>query len=408
MQRLQAYKFELRPNGEQARQMARFAGARRFVYNKALALQKDTYAQGGAYVGYVAMAKHLTAWRNGTETPWLKEAPVHPLQQALKDLERAYQNFFDQRADFPRFKKKGVCDRFRYPDKKQIKLDQANNRIFLPKLGWLRYRNSRTVPGEVKNVTVSQRAGKWFVSIQSEWDAENPVHPSGSVVGIDMGVVRFATFSDGEKIDPLNSFHKHQRALTKAQQSLSRKVKRSRNWIKQKRKIARLHARIADVRNDFLHRNSTTISKNHAVVVLEDLAVKNMSASAKGTTEQPGRNVRQKSGLNRSILDQGWGEFRRQLEYKQTWRGGRVIAVPPQNTSRTCPMCGHVSAANRKTQAAFCCVACGFSGHADWVAATNIKRAGLARIACEVSGAERPPAAGTHRTDGTGKPDATE
>lgn len=107
MQRLQAFKFELMPNGEQQRDMRRFAGSCRFVYNKALAMQKENYEAGGKFIGYVAMAKQLTAWRNGTETSWLKEAPVHPLQHALKDLERAYNNFFDKRADFPRFKKKG-------------------------------------------------------------------------------------------------------------------------------------------------------------------------------------------------------------------------------------------------------------------------------------------------------------
>lgn len=192
-----------------------------------------------------------------------------------------------------------------------------------------------------------------------------------------------------------------QRALRKAQQALSRKVKRSNNWKKQKRKITRLHARIADVRNDFLHKTSTAISKNHAVVVLEDLIVKNMSASAKGTVENPGRNVRLKTGLNRSILDQGWFEFRRQLEYKLAWagRGGVVIAVPQRNTSRTCPQCSYISADNRKTQAAFCCVQCGHAGHADLVAAINIKRAGHARLACEVSGATMPPTAGSHRSD---------
>ena len=400
MKRQQAYKFELlRLTGEQQRKMTCFAGSCRFVYNRALALQKQNHEAGGQFVGYVAMAKQLTGWRHDPATEWLAEAPVHPLQQALKDMERAYKNFFAGRARFPRFKKKGQRDSFRYPDPKQVKLDQGNSRIFLPKLGWLRYRNSREVLGVVKNVTVSQRAGKWFISIQSERDVETPDHPSSSVVGIDMGVVRFATLSDGAVLEPLNSFKKHQRALCKAQQSLARKVKRSSNWSRQKRKIAKLHARIGNARADYLHKASTAISKNHAVVVLEDLRVKNMSASAKGTLAEPGNNVRQKSGLNRSILDQGWGEFRRQLEYKQHWRGGQVIAVPPQNTSRTCPECGNISADNRKTQAVFCCVACGFSGHADLVAANNILRAGLARIACEVSGAPRPPAAGTLRTD---------
>ena len=132
MQRLQAFKYELRPNDQQQRQMRRFAGSCRFVFNKALALQKANYEAGGKYIGYVAMAKHLTAWRNGDVTPWLKDAPVHPLQQALKNLERAYKNFFAQRANFPHFKKKGHCQSFRYPDAKQFKLDTVNARIFLP------------------------------------------------------------------------------------------------------------------------------------------------------------------------------------------------------------------------------------------------------------------------------------
>lgn len=132
---------------------------------------------------------------------------------------------------------------------------------------------------------------------------------------------------------------------------------------------------------------------------IEDLQVRNMSRSAKGTIEQPGRNVRAKSSLNKSILDQGWFEFRRQLDYKLAWNGGHLIAVPPQNTSRTCPHCGHVSKDNRRTQARFACVGCGFEAHADLVGAINVLRAGHARCACEVSGDAMPPAAGTCRSD---------
>jgi putative transposase len=157
MQRLQAFKYELMPDGQQARQMR---GSCRFVFNKALALQKTRYEQGEKKLGYAGLCKLLTEWRNSAETAWLADAPVHPLQQTLKDLERAYSNFFAKRADFPRFKKKGRHDSFRYPDPKQIKLDQTNSRIFLPKLGWLRYRSSREVLGAVKNITVSQSCGK--------------------------------------------------------------------------------------------------------------------------------------------------------------------------------------------------------------------------------------------------------
>ncbi|AQR64255.1 cytosine methyltransferase [Aquaspirillum sp. LM1] len=396
MQRLQAYKYELMPTGEQQRDMRRFAGSCRFVFNKALALQKERYEQGKKKLGYAGLCKLLTEWRNGSETPWLADAPVHPLQQTLKDLERAYANFFARRADFPRFKKKGQSDSFRYPDPKQIRLDQANSRIFLPKLGWLCYRNSREVLGAVKNITVSQSCGKWSVSIQTEREVEQPI-PKGGTVGIDMGIARFATLSDGAFYAPLNSFRRHEARLRKAH--MSRKTKFSSNWKKAKARVQRIHSRIGNARRDYLHKATTTISQNHAMVCLEDLQVRNMSRSAAGTPETPGKNVRAKSGLNKSILDQGWFEFRRQLDYKLAWNGGHLIAVPAQNTSRTCPCCGHVSADNRQTQAKFECVACGFEENADLVGAINVLRAGHARLACEVSGAVMPPAAGTQRSD---------
>ena len=264
---------------------------------------------------------------------------------------------------------------------KQIKLDQANGRIFLPKLGWLRYRNSRQALGELRNVIVSLSCGKWFVSIQARREVEQPI-PQGGVVGIDMGIARFATLSDGSFIAPLGSFKRHETALRRAQRAMSRKTKFSNNWKRAKARVQRIHSRIGNARRDYLHKCSTTISQNHAMVCIEDLQVRNMSKSATGTVEAPGRNVRAKSGLNKSIFDQGWFEFRRQLDYKLAWNGGHLIAVPPRNTSRTCPACGHVSADNRQTQALFLCVECGFEENADLVGAINVLRAGHARLAC--------------------------
>ncbi|MBU2053390.1 MAG: transposase [Proteobacteria bacterium] len=382
MKRLQAYQYELMPNGEQRCNMRRFAGSCRFVFNKALALQKENHEAGNKFIAYVAMAKLLTGWRNGVDTPWLKDAPCHPLQHALKDLEKAYKNFFAKRIDFPRFKRKGSGDSFRYPDPKQIKLDQVNSRLFLPKLGWLRYRNSRDVLGELRNVTVSQSGGKWFVSIQTQREMADPVHPSSSSVGIDVGIARFATLSDGSFIEPLNTFRKHQQRLARVQRVMSRKQKFSNNWKKAKAEVQKIHTRITNVRRDFLHKATTTISQNHAIVCVEDLQVRNMSKSAAGSSDSPGRNVRAKSGLNKSILDQGWFEFRRQLEYKQAWLGGEVLAVPPRNTSRTCPACGYVSAENRQTQARFACVECGYENNADLAGAINISERGHRLLAC--------------------------
>ncbi|TCG09459.1 cytosine methyltransferase [Paraburkholderia steynii] len=382
MQRLQAFKFELMPNGEQQRDMRRFAGSCRFVFNKALALQKANHEAGEKFIGYVAMARLLTGWRNGTETPWLKDSPVHPLQHALKDMERAYKNFFAKRAAFPRFKKRGQRDSFRYPDPKQIKLEQGNSRIFLPKLGWLRYRNSRDVLGAVRNATVSLSAGKWFVSIQTEREVEQPMPQATSAIGIDVGVARFATFSDGSYLAPLNSFRRHEARLRRYQHAMSRKTKFSNNWKKAKARVQRIHTRIGNARRDYLHKATHTISQNHAMVCIEDLQVRNMSRSAAGSTDQPGKNVRAKSGLNKSILDQGWFEFRRQLDYKLAWNGGWLIAVPPQNTSRTCSACGCISADNRLTQAKFACVECGFEEHADVVGAINTLARGHRVAAC--------------------------
>ncbi len=398
MQRLQAFKYELMPNGETQRQLRRFAGSCRFVYNKALALQQANHEAGEKFIGYVAMAKHLTAWRNGEETPWLKDAPVHPLQHALKDLEKAYKNFFAKRADpsatlragFPRFKRKGSGDCFRYPDPKQIKLDQANSRIFLPKLGWIRYRNSRDVLGELRNVTVSGKNGKWSVSIQTQRElvlsaaeaAEVAATAATTAVGIDMGIARFVTFSDGTYIEPRNSFKTQAAQLAKYQRRMAHKQKFSNNWKKAKAKVQKIHIQIANARRDFLHKATTTLSQNHALVFIEDLQVGNMSRSAAGTAENPGKNVAQKSGLNKAILDQGWGEFRRQLDYKMAWKGGMLFAVPAHHTSQTCPCCAHVSKDNRKTQAQFVCVDCGYENNADVVGAINVLERGHRLLAC--------------------------
>jgi len=382
MQRFQTFCYALIPTGAQARRMRRFAGACRFVFNRALALQQTRHQQGESRLDYTALCRQLTAWRHDPALDWLMQAPTHPLQQALKDLERAYANFFAGRAGFPRFKRKGMHASIRYPDPKQIKLDQGNGRIFLPKLGWLRYRASRPVPGQVKNVTVSLSAGRWFIAVQTERELEQPVLAATMAIGVDVGIVRFATFSDGAFIAPINSFKLHQQRLARYQRSMSRKIKFSSNWKKAQAKVQRLHALIANVRRDFLHKTTAAISRQYTLVCIEDLRVRDMSASAAGTVQAPGRNVRAKSGLNQAILDQGWGEFRRQLEYKLAWRGGMLLAVPPHYTSQTCPSCGHVSGHNRRTQGRFTCVACGYENNADVVGAMNILERGHRLSAC--------------------------
>ena len=374
----QGYKYRVEPTPVQRQALERTAGVTRFIWNCALALQKHRLERGGRLLNYAELCKELTAARKTPGLEFLAEAHSQASQQTLKDLCRAFRDFFAGAKGFPRFKKKGRHEAFRQPQGVRIE----GRHVSAPGVGRVRFRKSRDALGTIKNATLSKRGNHWFISVQTEREVADPVHPSSSEVGIDMGIAKFAALSTGELVQPIDSFRRLERQMGTAQRRLRNKKKFSSNWKKQKAAIARLHIRIADARNDFLHKVSTTISKSHAVVYLEDLKVKNMSASARGSVDEPGKNVRQKSGLNKAILDQGWFEFRRQLSYKELWRGGRVVAVPPQHTSQTCAQCGHVCAESRRSQAQFVCVACGHEDDADVNAAKNIMRAGQALSVC--------------------------
>ena len=374
-----AFKYRLNIKPEIEQQLRCMAGCRRFVWNNALSAVK-TALDAGERLGYSSLCTLLTETKS--LFPFLLDAPSQALQQTLKDLDHAVRDAFDKNQplkEFPIFKKKGKSvESFRIPQ--GFVVDQSNSRIKLPKLGWLRYRNSRKITGIPKNVTISLHCGNWYASIQTEQEVAEPVH-NLKQVGLDRGVNSFIALSDGTLIQPLNAFKTTSRKLARLQRQLSRKIKFSESWKKCKARITLLHSRIAAMRKDYLHKLSTVIAKNHGTVVLEDLKIKNMSASAKGTIETPGKNVKQKSGLNRSILDQGWGEFAHQIEYKLHWLGGTFLKVPPQYTSQRCSCCGHTEAGNRSKQK-FVCLACGFELHADINAAKNILTAGLAVIAC--------------------------
>ncbi|MFA6181418.1 RNA-guided endonuclease InsQ/TnpB family protein [Acidithiobacillus sp.] len=384
-----AVRYRLETTPEQENLLARATGCVRFVWNRALAIQKSYLEHGCGLLSYVDMAKCLTTWRNGEPFGFLSESPSQPQQWALKFLDRALKDAFDNASakKFPAFKKKGLHDSLRYPAPEQIKIDlkpqDADGRrllpkIFLPRIGWVKFRKSCIIGGEVRNVTVSRSGGHWYAAIQTEKEIPDPVHPSTTAVGGDRGVANLLTLSDGTMFLPVTAYRDLQKRLAWEQRSLAQKVKFSANWKKQKAKITRLHQRIAELRKTILHQVSTIISKNHAVVVLEDLKVRNMTASAKGTVEESGRNVRQKSGLNKSILDQGWGMLKQMLSYKLRWSGGMLLLVDPAYTSQICPVCGVVDAGNRKVQARFHCLHCGHEAHADVNAAQNILARGLA------------------------------
>lgn len=392
--------FRLYPTPEQASQMAQIAGACRLVYNLGLEQRRDWYRPGRKFT-FASQCRELTQLR--AEEDWLRAVPVHPLQQALRDLDRAYRNWWEGRTRAPTPRRKGIKDSFRFPDPVSLAVERtgkSSGRIKLPKLGWisLREHNWREMPGKICNVTISRRAGQWFAAVQCEREVAEPDPSALPAVGIDMGIAAFATLSDGSSIAPANHGKKALRALRRAQRSLSRKKRGSRNRRKAIRRVARLQRRVANARKDFLHKTSSTIAKSHGAVVVEALPVRNMSASAKGTAEAPGRNVRQKAGLNRAILDQGWRGFRIMLGYKLADRGGRLIEVPAAYTSQTCAACGVIDARSRRDQSHFACVACGHEAHADINAAINILRRGDSALKpVEGHRSKRPGEAGTIR-----------
>jgi putative transposase len=399
MSAIRAFRFQMRTRPAVESQLRRFAGMGRAVWNRALDEQRARHARGEKYAGHAEMCKWLTAWRNNPHTAWLADGPIHPQQQVLRRLDEAYTRFFAKTGGFPSFKRRGQEPGIRFPDPKQFSIDHDNGRVRLPKLGWVRLRMSQSVQGSLRNVSVtSEGAGrhqKWFCSIQVQTNETVEALGVAPTLGIDVGLAVFAATSEGVLVAPVKALARKQVRLRRYQRSVSRKKKGSANRRKAVGRLGNLHRRIAHQRSDWLHKLTTELAERHAVIALEALRIKNMSASAAGTVEAPGHNVKAKAGLNRGILDAAWGEFARQLTYKVEWRGGQVILVNPAYTSRTCGICGHECVENRKTQSVFNCVACGHTENADVHAAKNILAAGHAVWASgQASAGSRPVACG--------------
>jgi len=378
-----AYKFKLKTNAVQRHEFAKYAGHCRFIWNKFLRLNLDRLRAKQKMLWYNEMSFWLTLWKSSDEYSFLKEAHSQVLQAKLKDLEKAFKDAFDKKQPLkrmPKMRKRLTHDSFRFPQASSVVIE--GNRVKLPKLGWVRLYKSQDVKGKLKNITISQRSGNWYISMQVEQEIDLKKHASSSEVAIDLGVKKFATMSNGESIDAIDIYQSSSKKLASLQRKLRLKKKFSNNWRRVTAKIAKLHSKIAFTRGDFLHKASSNISKSHAVVYIGDLRVRNMSASARGDLESPGKNVKAKSGLNKAILDQGWGEFVRQLEYKTKWQAGKLVLVSERYTSQTCSSCGYRDAANRKTQANFECLDCGYKENADINGAKNILTVGQTGIAC--------------------------
>jgi len=323
-----ANKYCAEPTPYQAQAMGQWVGACRHEYNHGLERRQYEYRNYGFSLAYVPQAKELTGRRAAID--WLDFVPVHALQNALRDLDEAFSRFFKKLCGHPTPRKKFKNDSFTLPaeDVEFKRINKNHGAVKLPKIGWVRFRGYRPNGGKFRSVTFRRKAGKWFASILWAREVPDPPKRQDVAIGIDRGIAVFAATAAGQLIDPLNVFDAIRPKLAKLQKGLARKVKLSSNWHKLKGKISRLRLHEANARKDFLHKETTKLANSHGVYRMEKLRVRNMTASAKGTIEEPGKNVAQKSGLNRSILDQGWGMFAAFLAYKEQERGGRVEFTP--------------------------------------------------------------------------------
>ncbi|MEO3806362.1 transposase [Nonomuraea sp. B1E8] len=383
-----SFKFLLRPTARQAAALAACVEDHRQLYNAALEHRRTACARAGVSVRYgeqSAELKHIRADDADGQGRWSFSSQ----QATLRRLDKAFRAFFDRvkagRAPgFPRFKGRGRFDTVEWPkDGDGCRWDSQPGHptvtyVRLQGVGHVRVHRHRAVRGRVKTVAVKREGNRWFVVLSCDDVPTEPLPATGAVAGIDMGVASLVTTSDGDRVANPRHLAATVGRLAAAQRVLARKERGSKRRRKVVARVASLHARVRRQRLDGAHKAALALVRIYDVIVHEDLRIANMTRSASGTIEVPGRNVAAKSGLNRSILDAGWGVFLTILAHKAESAGRKLIAVNPAGTSRTCARCGHCAKENRATQADFACTACGHAAHADVNAAVNIMRAGLA------------------------------
>lgn len=361
------YRFRLEPTSQQEEGFRRYAGARRWVWNWALATRQAFYKETGKTLSRVALSALFTALKKEPATAWLSEVDSQLPQQAIIDLYRAFEAFFEKRAKFPRFKSKHRdVARFRIPQRVTL----ADGFVSVPKIGRVRVRQSQEVEGVTKSATFKRDAcGHWFVSLVAEMEmpvVALPLPTEGRTVGVDLGLKDAVVTSEGERVAAPRFYRAAQRKLRRAQRSQWRTVKGSKNRAKARQRVARVHQQIAAKRNDFCHTLTTRLVKNHDAVCIEDLNVKGLA----------------RTKLGKSILDASMGTIRRQLAYKGVWYRTHVVAVGRfYPSSKLCHECGYKHDGLTLSDRVWACPSCGSVLDRDLNAARNIKREGLKMLA---------------------------
>ena len=384
-------RYRLLPTPAQEAVLRDHCGHARYVWNLAVEQHAHWHPGRPGAPGYLEQCLQLTQAR--AEHPWLAAGSQTVQQQALRDFAQAMTAFFDpgHPAGRPSWRKADRDEGFRITGRRGRQWDVRRvsrhvGQVWVPKAGWVRFRWSRAVPPGVKSYRVTRdRAGRWHVAFAAVPEPV-PAPGNGQVVGIDRGVAVAAALSTGDLLHAPGLTGREQRRLRRLQRTLARARRGSKRRGRVKHAIARLRARESDRRKDWAEKVSTGIARRFDVIRVEDLKIGNMTRSARGTRENPGRNVRAKAGLNRGILGSGWGLLVRRLQDKAP---GRVDKVRPAFTSQRCSACGQVDPNSRESQPRFVCTACGFAGHADVNAAINIA-AGHAVTARGGDGVARP------------------
>lgn len=361
------FKARIYPTKEQQNMLLRMFGSCRFTYNHFLAERMRAYREGGASLTYNRTANMLTVLKRDKDYLWLNECDSVALQESLRNLDRAYQNFFKGNARFPRFHSRHGKQSYRTRNQNNS-IRIIGNTVRIPKVGFVKYKGLKDFDGRILNATVSMSpSGKFYISLCVEIDDTVSCN-DGCMIGLDVGIKEFYTDSNGHTVANPKIYRKHEKKLAREQRKLSRRKKGSNNRNKQRIRLAIQHEKVADIRRDFLHKESFRLANENQVVCVEDLNIKGML-----------RNHH----LAKSISDAGWSEFFRQLEYKTAERGGILVKVPTfYPSSQTCSSCGYQNPLVKDLAVReWDCPDCGAHHDRDSNAAINILNKGLEMLA---------------------------
>lgn len=372
MKLIKTYKYKLKPNKGQRETFESWVGINRYLYNIALEHRITAYRSNKTSISKYEQYNQLTDAKKDNKLSFLKTVHSQVLQETLDRVDKAYKSFF-KGSGFPRFQKKGFYNSFTF--KQGVRIE--GSKVRLPKIGFVKFFNSRTFEGKIKTVTVIKEIDDWYICFAVE--IAQRIHTNSQDVGIDMGITKLSTLSDGTIIENpkfLNSLKRKIRILSR---KLARQKKGSNSREKTKRKLANIYQKLRRCRTDYIHKATSNITNKYGAIYVEDLKLKNMSKSSKGTTESHGSNIKAKSGLNRSLLDASIGTFFSQLEYKTKFNGGVFVKVNSAYTSQKCSICKYISKENRTTQSSFECQSCEHKENADINAAKNILGSGRSK-----------------------------